>query len=69
MQHLVELRDRLLYCIYGIGAIFAVLMFYPGPSALYDLLALPLVKTLPQGSPMIAVGWFRRFWYRSRCRP
>ncbi|MFO1263626.1 MAG: twin-arginine translocase subunit TatC [Rhodoferax sp.] len=56
VQHLVELRDRLLYCIYGIGAIFAVLMFYPGPSALYDLLALPLVKTLPQGSHMIAVG-------------
>ena len=56
VHHLVELRDRLLYCIYGIGAIFAVLMFYPGPSALYDLLALPLVKTLPQGSHMIAVG-------------
>lgn len=56
VQHLVELRDRLLYCIYGVGLVFAVLVFYPGPSALYDLLALPLVKTLPQGSHMIAVG-------------
>jgi sec-independent protein translocase protein TatC len=56
VQHLIELRDRLLYCVYGIGAIFAVLAFYPGPSALYDLLAMPLVKTLPEGAHMIATG-------------
>lgn len=56
VQHLIELRDRLLYSVYGIGALFAVLAFFPGPSALYDLLALPLVKTLPEGSHMIAVG-------------
>ena len=56
VAHLVELRDRLLYCLYGVGAIFAVLVFYPGPSHLYDLLALPLVHALPEGSKMIAVG-------------
>ena len=56
VQHLVELRDRLLYSVYGIGAIFGVLAFFPGPSALYDLLAKPLVKTLPVGAHMIAVG-------------
>lgn len=56
MQHLLELRDRLMYCIYGIGAVFAVLVFYPGPSHLYDLLAMPLVRALPEGSRMIAVG-------------
>ncbi|MEO7108043.1 MAG: twin-arginine translocase subunit TatC [Rhodoferax sp.] len=56
VQHLMELRDRLLYCAYGIGAIFAVLAFFPGPSALYDLLAMPLVKTLPHGAHMIATG-------------
>ncbi|MGI9132481.1 MAG: twin-arginine translocase subunit TatC [Rhodoferax sp.] len=56
VQHLLELRDRLMYCIYGIGAVFAVLVFYPGPSQLYDLLALPLVRALPEGSKMIAVG-------------
>jgi sec-independent protein translocase protein TatC len=56
VHHLIELRDRLLYCVYGIGAIFAVLAFYPGPSALYDLMALPLVKTLPEGARMIATG-------------
>jgi sec-independent protein translocase protein TatC len=56
VAHLVELRDRLLYCLYGVGAIFAVLVFYPGPSHLYDLLAMPLVHALPEGSKMIAVG-------------
>ena len=56
VQHLLELRDRLMYCIYGIGAVFTVLVFYPGPSELYDLLAMPLVKSLPEGSKMIAVG-------------
>ncbi len=56
VQHLVELRDRLLKALYGVGLIFIGLAFYPGPSALYDLMALPLVKTLPLGSHMIAVG-------------
>ncbi len=56
VQHLVELRDRLLYSVYGIAAIFLVLVIYPGPSALYDLMAMPLVKTLPEGARMIATG-------------
>jgi sec-independent protein translocase protein TatC len=56
VQHLVELRDRLLKSIYGIAVILVVLLFYPGPSHLYDLLAMPLVKALPEGSRMIAVG-------------
>jgi sec-independent protein translocase protein TatC len=56
VQHLFELRDRLLRSIYGIAAVLVVLLFYPGPSKLYDLLAMPLVKALPEGSRMIAVG-------------
>ncbi|MDD5334889.1 MAG: twin-arginine translocase subunit TatC [Rhodoferax sp.] len=56
VQHLIELRDRLLRSIYGIAGVLAVLLFYPGPSKLYDLLAMPLVKALPEGSRMIAVG-------------
>jgi sec-independent protein translocase protein TatC len=56
VQHLVELRDRLLYAAYGVGAVLIALLFYPGPSQLYDLLAMPLVKALPEGSKMIAVG-------------
>ena len=56
VQHLFEVRDRLLYSLYGIGAVLVVLLFYPGPSQLYDFLAMPLVKALPEGSRMIAVG-------------
>ncbi|MFT6589311.1 MAG: sec-independent protein translocase protein TatC [Rhodoferax sp.] len=56
VQHLFELRDRLLHALYGVAAVLAVLLFYPGPSQLYDLLAMPLVKSLPAGSKMIAVG-------------
>lgn len=56
VQHLFELRDRLLHAMYGIAAVLAVVLFYPGPSMLYDWLAMPLVKALPEGSRMIAVG-------------
>src|SRR5659263_214305 len=56
VTHLIELRDRLLRAVYGIAAVLAVLLFYPGPAHLYDLLAMPLVKALPEGSRMIAVG-------------
>jgi sec-independent protein translocase protein TatC len=56
VAHLVELRDRLLWALYGVGAVFGLLCLYPGPSGLYDLLAHPLVSALPQGSKMIAVG-------------
>ena len=56
VQHLFELRDRLLHALYGVALILVVLLFYPGPSQLYDLLAMPLVKALPEGSRMIAVG-------------
>jgi sec-independent protein translocase protein TatC len=56
VSHLIELRDRLLHAVYGIGAVFALLCLYPGPSGLYDWLAMPLVKALPQGAKMIAVG-------------
>lgn len=56
VSHLVELRDRLLRAVYGVGAVFALLCLWPGPSGMYDLLALPLVAALPEGSKMIAVG-------------
>lgn len=56
VQHLFELRDRLLKALYGVVAVLLVLLLYPGPSNLYDLLAMPLVKALPEGSRMIAVG-------------
>jgi sec-independent protein translocase protein TatC len=56
VAHLIELRDRLIKSVYGVGAIFAILAIWPGPKHMYDLLALPLVHALPAGSKMIAVG-------------
>jgi sec-independent protein translocase protein TatC len=56
ISHLVELRDRLLRALIAIGVVFLLLWFYPGLSAIYDLLAAPMMKTLPQGTHMIATG-------------
>lgn len=56
VSHLIELRDRLVRALIAVGVVFAVLAFYPGPAGLYDLLAAPLVKTLPQGATMIATN-------------
>ena len=56
VEHLVELRDRLIRALVAVGIAFAALSIYPGPSGLYDLLAAPLVAHLPQGSTMIATN-------------
>lgn len=56
VSHLIELRDRLVRALIAVGVVFAVLAFYPGPAGLYDLLAAPLVKSLPQGATMIATN-------------
>ncbi len=56
VSHLIELRDRLVKAFIAVGIAFGVLALYPGPSALYDLLASPLVAQLPQGSTMIATN-------------
>ncbi|MFY7865200.1 twin-arginine translocase subunit TatC [Roseateles sp.] len=56
VSHLIELRDRLIRAAIAIGICFGVLAIYPGPSALYDLLAAPLVAQLPQGSTLIATN-------------
>jgi sec-independent protein translocase protein TatC len=56
ISHLVELRTRLLRAVGAILAIFVILFIYPGPSAIYDLLAQPMLSSLPQGTRMIATG-------------
>ena len=38
VQHLMELRDRLVKAMIAIGVATAVLAIYPGPAELYDLL-------------------------------
>ena len=54
ISHLIELRDRLLRSIIAIGIVFFCL--FPWAAELYDLLAAPMINTLPAGSKMIATG-------------
>jgi sec-independent protein translocase protein TatC len=56
VAHLIELRDRLLRATLAVAICFGVLAYYPGPAALYDLLAAPLVAHLPAGSKLIATN-------------
>jgi sec-independent protein translocase protein TatC len=57
ISHLVELRDRILRSLIAIALAFLVLFFaWPGASAIYDTLALPLMRALPEGTKMIATG-------------
>jgi sec-independent protein translocase protein TatC len=56
VAHLVELRDRLIKAMIAVGAVAAVLFLYPGPGALYDILAAPLVAHLPKGATLIATS-------------
>ncbi|RZJ25652.1 MAG: twin-arginine translocase subunit TatC [Haliea sp.] len=56
VAHLVELRDRLLKASAAVAAVAAVLFLFPGPGALYDILAAPLVATLPKGATLIATS-------------
>lgn len=54
LSHLVELRDRLIRCLVAVGIAFIPAFFYS--AELYDLLARPVLASLPQGSRMIATG-------------
>jgi sec-independent protein translocase protein TatC len=56
VSHLIELRDRLIRALIAVIVCFAVLAFWPGPGALYDLLAQPLVAHLPPGTKLIATN-------------
>jgi sec-independent protein translocase protein TatC len=56
ISHLVELRDRLLRSLVAIGVVMAVLAIWPGIGAIYDLLARPMMQSLPEGTRMIATG-------------
>jgi sec-independent protein translocase protein TatC len=56
VTHLVELRDRLVKALVAVGIVFGVLCFVPGPGAMYDLLAAPLVAHLPKGATLIATN-------------
>ncbi len=60
ISHLIELRSRLLKCIYAFVLAFLALVYFAGD--LYDFLAYPMIHALPQGSKMIATGVIAPFF-------
>ncbi|GAB3773249.1 twin-arginine translocase subunit TatC [Ramlibacter monticola] len=62
VAHLMELRDRLIYCIYGIVAAIIVLAIWPGPNGLIDFIARPIRAHMPPDAKLIAVGVFSPFF-------
>ncbi|MCK9986734.1 MAG: sec-independent protein translocase protein TatC [Azoarcus sp.] len=60
ISHLVELRDRLLRAMLAVLVVFLCLMPWAGD--VYDLLALPMMQTLPEGTHMIATGVITPFF-------
>lgn len=56
ISHLVELRNRLIKAIIAVVVIFIALFLYPGASVIYDILAQPMLASLPEGTRMIATG-------------
>jgi sec-independent protein translocase protein TatC len=62
VAHLVELRDRLIYCLVGIVVAVAVLAIWPGPNGLIDFIARPIRAHMPPDAKLIAVGVFSPFF-------
>jgi len=56
IQHLKELRDRLVKSVIAVAVVCVVLSVFPGPAQLYDFLAAPLVANLPDGTKLIATS-------------
>ncbi len=56
ISHLIELRQRLMRAIWAILLLFVGLFIWPGSGQIYDWLALPLMRALPEGTKMIATG-------------
>jgi sec-independent protein translocase protein TatC len=61
VEHLIELRDRLIRAVIAIGLGFGLLCVWPSPGGLYDILALPMSQALPGGTKLIATGTFAPF--------
>jgi sec-independent protein translocase protein TatC len=56
VQHLMELRDRMIKAVIAIGVAAGILALFPGPGALYDLMAAPLIACLSKGATLIATN-------------
>ena len=62
VEHLIELRDRILYMLYGVAAVALVLAFFPGPDGLLNFIAQPIRAHMPADSRLIAVDVFSPFF-------
>lgn len=62
VQHLMELRDRLLHAFIGLVICMALLAIWPGASGLIDLIAVPIKAHMPPDAKLIAVGVFSPFF-------
>jgi sec-independent protein translocase protein TatC len=62
VEHLKELRDRLLYCVYGLAIAGVILAIFPGPSGLIDWVSRPIMAHMPPGAKLIATGVFSPFF-------
>lgn len=60
LSHLFELRDRLVRSLVAVLIAFLPSFFFA--SELYDLVAMPMIRTLPEGSKMIATGVITPFF-------
>ncbi|GAB2722673.1 MULTISPECIES: twin-arginine translocase subunit TatC [Comamonas] len=61
VQHLMELRDRLLYSIGGVLVAVVLLAIWPGPDGLMNFIAHPIKMHMPPDAKLIAVGVFSPF--------
>jgi sec-independent protein translocase protein TatC len=62
VQHLFELRDRILYIMAGVGVCMIILAIWPGPGGLIDWIAVPIRNHMPPDTKLIAVGVFTPFF-------
>jgi len=56
VSHLIELRQRVVHALIAFLVVFVAIFLYPGAAPIYDFLAAPLMKALPEGAKMIATG-------------
>jgi sec-independent protein translocase protein TatC len=62
VQHLMELRNRLMYGFAGLVLCMIALAIWPGPSTLIDWIAIPIRAHMPPDAKLIAVGVFSPFF-------
>lgn len=56
VSHLIELRTRVVHALIAFLVVFVAIFLWPGAAPIYDFLAAPLMKALPEGAKMIATG-------------